>query len=275
VNCSGIPETLLESELFGHLRGSFTGAFRDKPSLVEQAHQGTLFLDELGEMSPRMQSMLLRFTETGEVQRVGAHSPTARTDVRLISATNRNLRAQIATGAFREDLFYPLNVIEIQIPALRERGEDVMLLLDHFLAHAAASYQLTTPTLTRDAAQLLMAYPWPGNVRELRNVTERLVLQDHRRTVTADDLPVEIREAQGVMAATVRPPPSPRETGEVETLTGATTACVDAAWKRLQAGEDFWMAVHVAFKARELTRADLLALVDRGYGRPAAATARW
>ena len=158
VNCSGIPETLLESELFGHMRGSFTGAFRDKVGLVERAHRGTLFLDELGEMSLRMQAVLLRFTETGEVQRVGSESGTMRTDARLITATNRDLRARIADGTFREDLYYRLNVIQVRIPPLRERGEDVLLLLDHYLGHAAAAHGLPTPTLTPDAAQLLLAY---------------------------------------------------------------------------------------------------------------------
>src|SRR5688572_30601415 len=126
VNCSGIPETLLASELFGHARGSFTGAYRDKIGLVRQADRGTLFLDELGEMSLAMQSMLLRFTETGEIQPVGVDAPAGRTDVRLITATNRDLREQIAAGAFREDLYYRLNVIHVRVPPLRERDIDVL-----------------------------------------------------------------------------------------------------------------------------------------------------
>src|SRR5262247_3038170 len=129
VNCSGIPETLLESELFGHTRGSFTGAYRDKPGLVRQADRGTLFLDELGEMSLRMQSVLLRFAETGEVQTIGVDGVTSRADVRLITATNRDLRERISAGLFREDLYFRLNIIQIHVPSLRERPEDVMLLL--------------------------------------------------------------------------------------------------------------------------------------------------
>jgi len=121
VNCSGIPETLLESELFGHVRGSFTGAYRDKPGVIRQAHGGTLFLDELGEMSPRMQAVLLRFTESGEMHPVGADAPAPPSDVRLITATNRDLRAQIEGGTFRQDLYYRLNVIEIRVLPLRER----------------------------------------------------------------------------------------------------------------------------------------------------------
>ena len=126
VNCSGIPETLLESELFGHTRGSFTGAYRDKPGLVRQADRGTLFLDELGEMSLRMQAVLLRFAETGEIQTIGVDGVTGRSDVRLITATNRNLRERIEAGVFREDLYFRLNIIQIHVPPLRERAEDVM-----------------------------------------------------------------------------------------------------------------------------------------------------
>ena len=257
VNCSGVPETLLESELFGHVRGSFTGAFRDKTGLVQQADRGTLFLDELGEMSLRMQAVLLRFTETGEVQRVGADSGVTRTDVRLITATHRDLRAQIAAGAFREDLFYRLNVMQIHVPPLRERGDDILRLLEHYVDRTAQAHGLPQPTLTPDAAQLLLAYAWPGNVRELRNVTERLVVQDLARPLTPDDLPREIRGTQatrtaGVAAASRNPAGPP-----VGTLDGVAAERVQRLWGRMQAGEDFWAVVHQPFKARALTRADL------------------
>ena len=162
VNCSGIPETLLASELFGHQRGSFTGAYRDKVGLIRQADRGTLFLDELGEMSLAMQAMLLRFSETGEIQTVGMDAPAGRADVRLITATNRDLREQIAAGEFREDLYYRLNVIHIRIPPLRERGHDVVLLFRHFLRKASEAHRLPPPDLTPDAEQLVLAYPWPG-----------------------------------------------------------------------------------------------------------------
>src|SRR5688572_12142784 len=195
VNCSGIPETLLESELFGHVRGSFTGAYRDKVGLLRQADRGTLFLDELGEMSPRMQAVLLRFAETGEFHQVGADGPSGCTDVRLITATNRDLRAQIAAGAFREDLFYRLNVIEIRIPPLRDRPDDILPLMRHYLERAALAHNVDVPTLTPDAAQLLIAYSWPGNVREVRNIAERLALRGHSRPLTPDDLPPEVRGA--------------------------------------------------------------------------------
>ena len=146
VNCSGIPETLLESELFGHTRGSFTGAYRDKPGLVRQADRGTLFLDELGEMSLRMQAVLLRFAETGEIQTIGVDGVTGRSDVRLITATNRNLRERIEAGVFREDLYFRLNIIQIHVPPLRERAEDVMLLLRHYLRKASETHRLHCPS---------------------------------------------------------------------------------------------------------------------------------
>ena len=185
VNCSGIPETLLESELFGHTRGSFTGAYRDKPGLVRQADRGTLFLDELGEMSLRMQAVLLRFAETGEIQTIGVDGVTGRSDVRLITATNRNLRERIEAGVFREDLYFRLNIIQIHVPALRDHAEDVMLLLRHYLRRASETHRLHCPDLTPDAEQLLIAYPWPGNVRELKNLAERLVVREWERPIAA------------------------------------------------------------------------------------------
>ena len=139
VNCAGLPETLLESELFGHVRGSFTGAYRDKPGKLEIAHGGTVFLDEIGEMTLRMQGMLLRFLETGELQKVGTHGDTKPVDVRVITATNRNLRDLVTQGQFREDLFYRINVIQIVVPPLRERKEDVPVLFEHFLKAAHSS----------------------------------------------------------------------------------------------------------------------------------------
>jgi DNA-binding NtrC family response regulator len=193
VNCSGIPETLLESELFGHTRGSFTGAYRDKPGLVRQADRGTLFLDELGEMSLRMQAVLLRFAETGEIQTIGVDGVTGRSDVRLITATNRNLRERIEAGVFREDLYFRLNIIQIHVPPLRERAEDVILLLRHYLRRASETHRLHCPELTPEAEQLLMVYPWPGNVRELKNLAERLVVREWERPIAPEDLPTEIR----------------------------------------------------------------------------------
>jgi DNA-binding NtrC family response regulator len=262
VNCSGIPETLLESELFGHVRGSFTGAFRDKTGLVQQADSGSLFLDELGEMSLRMQAVLLRFAETGELQRIGAEGGLIRSDVRLITATNRDLRAQIESGAFRADLFYRLNVIQIQVPPLRDRGDDILLLMEHYLERAAQAHSVPIPTLTVEAAQLLMAYRWPGNVRELRNLAERLVLHEQPHALAPADLPAEIRREPRSVATAA---PSPvHDAADAAAPAPGTLERVQRLWDQLQTGENFWAVVYQPFKARELTRADLAALIDRG-----------
>ncbi len=269
VNCSGIPETLLESELFGHVRGSFTGAYRDKPGLVRQADHGTLFLDELGEMSLRMQAVLLRFAETGEIQPIGSDAVTGRTDVRLITATNRDLRKQIEVGQFREDLYYRLNVIQIAVPPLRQRGDDVLLLLRYYLQRASEAHRLPVPELTPEAAQALRQYSWPGNVRELKNMTERLVVRASDVPITPDALPREVIGERDLKAAVLAPATA---VPGIDDGTGAApgrqvvrhSEVADRLWQRLMAGEDFWAVVHQPFKAHELTRDDLAALIDRG-----------
>ena len=265
VNCSGIPETLLESELFGHTRGSFTGAYRDKPGLVRQADRGTLFLDELGEMSLRMQAVLLRFAETGEIQTIGVDGVTGRSDVRLITATNRNLRERIDAGVFREDLYFRLNIIQIHVPPLRERSEDVMLLLRHYLRKASETHRLHCPELTPDAEQLLSGYAWPGNVRELKNLAERLVVREWDRPIASGDLPQEIRGSRDSVSAT----PSTSVGFNQESVPAVRrlergSGAADRLWDRLIAGENFWTVVHQPFKAHELTRDDLAALIHRG-----------
>src|SRR5215510_769742 len=176
VNCAGLPETLLESELFGHVKGSFTGAYRDKPGKLETAHNGSIFLDEIGEMTLRMQGLLLRFLETGELQKVGADGGGHHVNVRVIAATNRNLREMIAQGTFREDLFYRLNVIHLVVPPLRERREDIPALVDSFLERYTATHPTTLSGVSPEAMRALSDYSWPGNVRELENVIERLVV---------------------------------------------------------------------------------------------------
>jgi DNA-binding NtrC family response regulator len=255
VNCSGIPETLLASELFGHARGSFTGAFRDKIGLVRQADRGTLFLDELGEMSMGMQAMLLRFTETGEIQPVGVDAPAGRTDVRLITATNRDLRAQIAAGVFREDLYYRLNVIEIRVPPLRDRGSDVLVLFRHYLQQACEQHRVGCHELTVEAEQVLLGYDWPGNVRELRNMTERLALRDSNDRITSDDLDIDRGVARASVSVTVP---------AADSRLSSTQVTVQKLWDGLLGGEDFWTLVYRRFKAHEITRAELMALIDQG-----------
>src|SRR5438874_10312437 len=172
VNCAGLPETLLESELVGHVKGSFTGAYRDKPGKLESAHMGTSFLDEIGEMTLRMQGLLLRFLETGELQKVGADGGSRHVDVRVIAATNRNLRELIGKGQFRDDLYYRLNVIHIVVPPLRDRRDDIPELVDHFLGRYVLANRSPITEVAPVAMKALSAYSWPGNVRELENVIE-------------------------------------------------------------------------------------------------------
>ena len=175
VNCPTLSGDLLASELFGHSRGSFTGAVRDQPGRVEAAHGGTLFLDEIGEIPPSLQAKLLRFLQDKQFERLG-ESETRRADARIVAATNRQLEADIAAGHFREDLFYRLSVIEVRIPPLRERPEDILRLSHHFVRFFAAQVPRPVPQLSNDAEAMLAAYGWPGNVRELRNALERAVI---------------------------------------------------------------------------------------------------
>ena len=200
VNCAGLTDTLIESELFGHARGSFTDAYRDKQGILESAPNGTVFLDEVGEMSPRMQGSLLRFLETGEIQRVGSTSSMTRANVRIIAATNRDLLAAVAAGTFRQDLFYRLDVIHIIVPPLRERREDIPALLEHFLEYYARHHRTSTRAWSPDAIGLLSAYDWPGNVRQLRNAVERMVLRSAGPRLEMADVPADLR--MGGMATT-------------------------------------------------------------------------
>jgi DNA-binding NtrC family response regulator len=187
VNCAAIPEALLESELFGHARGSFTGAFRDKAGLVEEASSGTFFLDEIGDLPLPLQSKLLRALEEKQVRRVGETRPRG-VDVRFVSATNKDLDREVERGRFRQDLFYRLKIITIDLPPLRERPDDVLLLLDHFLDEFSRSMARPRPFVSPLAVEMLLRYPWPGNVRELQNEVQRalimaaggpLILEDH------------------------------------------------------------------------------------------------
>ena len=188
VNCGALTESLLESELFGHVKGSFTGAYQDKKGLFEQADGGTIFLDEVGELSAPSQVKLLRALQEGEIRRVGGNT-ALRVDVRAISATNRDLRAGMAEGTFREDLYYRLNVFQIEIPPLRERPEDIPLLAQYFLEKYAARMTKDVHTFSEDAQVALMNYRYPGNVRELENIIQRAVaLADHAE-VRSEDLP--------------------------------------------------------------------------------------
>ncbi len=193
INCATFPEGLLESELFGHMKGAFTGAVYNKQGLFEIADGGTIFLDEIGEMPVNLQSKLLRVIENGTFRRVGG-TADLRVDVRIVAATNKNLLDEIAAGRFREDLYYRLNVIPIYIPPLRERKEDIPLLVEHFMDKLSPVKRRLSP----DALNLLMSYPWKGNVRELENVVERVLLMTDKEEITASDIPLQTEVAHGI-----------------------------------------------------------------------------
>jgi transcriptional regulator with PAS, ATPase and Fis domain len=250
VNCAGLPETLLESELFGHVKGSFTGAYRDKPGKLESAHMGTVFLDEIGEMTLRMQGLLLRFLETGEIQRVGADGGARHVNVRIIGATHRNLREMITQGSFREDLYYRLNVIQINVPPLRERREDIPELVAHFLQRFVDANRSPITAVSPDAMKALVAYSWPGNVRELENLIERMVVAVQHDVIELPDLPSEVRAQDNVA---FRPRKERRRTVADELYTRLT-----------ENHESFWTTVYPMYMAREITRQHVRDLVRKG-----------
>jgi transcriptional regulator with GAF, ATPase, and Fis domain len=259
VNCAGLPDSLLESELFGHGRGSFTGAYRDKAGLLEMAPNGTVFLDEVGEMSVRMQVVLLRFLETGEIQRLGADRSHARVNVRLITATNRDLLRHIHAGEFREDLYFRLNVIRISIPPLRERVEDIPLLVDHFLHLYGRQHQMTPPEITPAAMELLTLHRWPGNIRELKNVVERLVLRSSGAALGPSDLPPDITGVIKQPGAGGRP-----QTAVDSNSSSGRSLPEELAARMIEQGESFWTTVYPLFMSRDLTREDMRKIIRIG-----------
>jgi transcriptional regulator with GAF, ATPase, and Fis domain len=242
LNCAGVSETLLETELFGHVKGSFTGAHRDKVGLFQLGHRGTVFLDEVGEMSLRMQAMLLRFLESGEVKPVGADVVSAKVDVRVVAATNRNLPDMVAKGQFREDLMYRIMVVHLEVPPLRNRREDIRALVAHLIAQTGIKVQISD-----DALSALERYSWPGNVRELHNVIEQLAWLQGPSVVGVEDLPPALtRSAAGGVRAT-------RERRK---------QIADFLYEGLVTGSySFWEHVYPMFINRDITRADVMALV--------------
>ncbi len=192
INCGAIPADLLESELFGHEKGAFTHAVRSRAGRFELANGGTVFLDEIGELDPQLQVKILRAIQEKEIERVGA-SQILKVDVRIVAATNRDLESEVAAGRFREDLYYRLNVVPIQIPPLRQRREDIMELAGHFLDHFCRKKKRDMLSISSQARELLLKYSWPGNVRELENFMERMSILCDSKTVTLEDLPDKIR----------------------------------------------------------------------------------
>jgi DNA-binding NtrC family response regulator len=244
VNCAGLTESLLESELFGHVKGSFTGAYRDKVGKLQAAHGSTIFLDEVGEMSLRMQAMLLRFLENGEIQAVGADTRVTTVNVRVIAATNRHLPELIAAGQFREDLLYRLRVIHIEVPPLRERREDLPVLVAHFTARTGR-----TARFTEDAMMCLRRHRWPGNVRELQNVVEQAMWLSSGDVIDVAQLPEAVRlPAQSVL------PMRERRAQVSDELYAALVG----------GGYSFWDHIYPLFLSRDITRHDMRELIKRG-----------
>ncbi len=199
INCGAIPEELLESELFGHVKGAFTGAIQARPGRFELANGGVIFLDEIGDMSPKLQVKLLRVLQERCFEPVGSQQ-NIQVDIRVIAATHRNLEEEIKAGRFREDLYYRLNVIPLRLPPLRERGEDILLLINHFLNHFNVEKGSNIEGMSNDARQALFSYKWPGNVRELRNLVERICTLKREGIVEVDDLPSRMISEQARIA---------------------------------------------------------------------------
>jgi transcriptional regulator with GAF, ATPase, and Fis domain len=245
LNCAAFSDSLLETELFGHARGSFTGAYRDKPGCLELAHRGTVFLDEVGEMSLRMQADLLRFLENGEIQRVGSTGERARVDVRIIAATNRDLTEQVASGEFRKDLMYRIQVVHLRVPPLREHREDIRALAERAIARTGRPIRLTP-----EAMRAFERYSWPGNVRELQNVVEQVAWTSASEDVAVADLPAQIQAAP--RAGLLAKPERRRQ-------------LADDLYSALVSGHyTFWDDIHPLFLRRDITRHDLRLLMRRG-----------
>ena len=244
INCGAIPETLLESELFGHARGSFTGAMDDRQGLFEAAEGGTLFLDEIGEIALRLQPKLLRALQEREVRRIGETLSRA-INVRLVAATNRNLPREVAAGRFREDLLYRLNVVEIRIPPLRTRPEDVAPLAEAFLREAAAQWKREVAGFSEEVMKRLLSHGWPGNVRELKNAVEHAVVMARGKLVQVEDLPVTVQRGKGLLMEPIRP----LDEVEREHVLAALSACGGNQMRAAQA-----LKIGMATLSRKLRR---------------------
>jgi DNA-binding NtrC family response regulator len=243
VNCGALPETILESELFGHRKGAFTGAMTDRKGLLEEAHGGVLFLDEIGEMPTSMQVRLLRFLQGGEVRRLG-DTATRRVDVRLVAATHRSLEEEVARGTFRQDFYYRINVIGIRIPPLRERPEDIPALAGHFVRRFAVRLRRPVTGFTPGAMDLLVSYAWPGNVRELANAVERAANLASGQLITEADLPaaLTVAEEAHLPATPSAAAPSADSAAEPSERDRLLTALENARWNQSRAAEQLGMS---------------------------------
>ena len=254
VNCAALTETLLETELFGHVRGSFTGAYRDRQGALEMANRGTVFMDEIGETTPKMQGLLLRFMETGEIQRVGSDKVQTRVDVRVIAATNRSLVDGVAAKTFREDLYYRLNVIQLVVRRFAIDAKTFRSCCVISWTCMPRQYRKDTPVLSQGAITALIENPWRGNVRELKNVVERLVVRSSGEEIGVDDLPLDV----------ARTAPTPVAAPAKTAVRPVADVLFDQMVKERQS---FWTVVYAPFMSRDLTRDDLRAIVRKGLER--------
>jgi len=241
VNCAALSETLLESELFGHVRGAFTGAIRDKMGRFERAHGGIIFLDEIGDFSPRMQSRLLRVLESGEFERVGESQPV-QVSVRVVAAINQDLKQKVADGEFREDLYYRLKVVEIHLPPLRERRNDIPLLLEHFLKKFNRTFARNIGGFSTDAFNVLMLHTWPGNVRELENTVEHAFVRCRQGAITVDHLPPEFEKLAQQLNPAEGPAGAQREARRIR------QALANTAWNKSRAAELLGMSRRTIYR---------------------------
>jgi DNA-binding NtrC family response regulator len=233
INCAALTESLLEAELFGYAQGAFTGALHDRKGRLELAHGGTLFLDEIGNMSLALQAKFLRFLQDGTFEPVGSNK-SRRVDVRLVAATNADLEAQIVAGRFLRDLLYRIDVISIHLPPLRERAEDIPLLVEHFAARYARRYLKTVVGVSPEALQALLDYPWPGNVRELKNCLARAVILSKGAYVTPESLPQKVTRRAAAPAAAAPAEPPEGQAGAGLTLKDMETELIITTLKRCQ-----------------------------------------
>ncbi|TSC75742.1 MAG: two component, sigma54 specific, transcriptional regulator, fis family [Parcubacteria group bacterium Gr01-1014_30] len=250
INCAALTDSLLETELFGHIKGSFTGAYRDQRGKLEQAHLGTIFLDEIGDMALSTQARVLRFLESGEIQPVG-DAVVRKVEVRVITATSADLQEMVSQRSFRKDLYYRIKVLHIEVPPLKDHTRDIPELVEHFSKMLTGSNGREPLVLSNKALAVLQSYDWPGNVRELKNVVENLVLG--RQPVDSGDLPREILEQSGSIS-------------EMEKGGLAETATLDLnkLYRRItEGGESFWELVYPAYMNRDLTKRQARVLIDR------------
>ncbi|MBI1313998.1 PAS domain S-box protein [bacterium] len=264
VNCSAIPETLLESELFGHVKGAFTGAVRDKLGVFQAAEGGTLFLDEIGDVSPLLQLKLLRVLQEREIRRVGDEK-AMRVNVRLVTATNRDLKELIRSGEFREDFYYRIHVFEIHLPALRERREDIALLAKRFVEELSQIHRRPVSGIARDALKLLIEHDWPGNVRELRNAIEHAFVTVTGETITVFDLPSEIRVPGKRVAA------SPAKLSSAETASAPPAARLTSFGKPTSSAKPQPLDLAKLTSKQQAERQTILEVLQKTEGNKAAA----